>query len=51
MLKISRDVYISDVIYSMILDNHYFSLESSDYIDWGTLREFRNFKKVLHHIL
>jgi len=50
-LKISRDVYISDVIYSMILDNHYFSfLESSDYIDWGTLREFRNFKKKYYTI-
>ena len=51
-LKISRDVYISDVIYSMILDNHYFSfLESSDYIDWGTLESLEILKKVLHYIL
>ena len=35
----------------MILDNHYFSfIESSDYIDWGTLREFRNFKKKYYTI-
>ncbi len=45
-LKISKNVFISDVIYSMLLDNHYFSyIEGSDYIDWGTLREFRNFHK------
>ena len=45
-LKISKDVYISDIIYSMLLDNKYFSFtEGSDYIDWGTLREFRNFHK------
>ena len=44
-LKISSNVYISDVIYSMILDNHTFSYtEAFDYIDWGTLREFKNFK-------
>ena len=45
-LKISKNVFISDVIYSMLLDNYYFSfIEGSDYIDWGTLREFRNFNK------
>ena len=45
-LNISKNVFISDVIYSMLLDNHYFSyLEGSSYIDWGTLREFRNFRK------
>ena len=50
-LKISKDVFISDVIYSMLLDNHYFSfLEGSDYIDWGTLREFRNFHKKYYTI-
>jgi len=45
-LKISKDVYISDVIYSMILDNHSFSYtEAFNYIDWGTLREFKNYKR------
>ena len=30
----------------MILDNHYFSYtEANNYVDWGTLREFRNFQK------
>ena len=50
-LNISKDVFISDVIYSMLLDNHYFSfLEGSSYIDWGTLREFRNFRKKYYTI-
>jgi hypothetical protein len=45
-LQLSKNVYISDVIYSMILDHHsFFYTEAFDYIDWGTLREFRNYKK------
>ncbi len=44
-LNLSNNVFISDVIFSMILDNHYFSFtEADNYIDWGTLREFRNFQ-------
>ena len=35
----------------MLLDNHYFSfLEGSDYVDWGTLREFRNFHNKYYTI-
>jgi hypothetical protein len=50
-LKISKNVYISDVIYSMILDNHSFSYtEANNYIDWGTLREFKNFKNSFYTI-
>ena len=50
-LKLSKNVYISDVIYSMILDNYsFFYKEAENYIDWGTLREFRNFKKKYYTI-
>ena len=50
-LKLSKNVFISDVIYSMILDNHHFSyIEGNNYIDWGTLKEFRNFQKNFYTI-
>ena len=50
-LKLSKNVFISDVIYSMILDNHsFFYTEAENYIDWGTLREFRNFKRKFYTI-
>ena len=50
-LKLSKNVYISDVIYSMILDNHsFFYKEANNYIDWGTLREFKNYKKNFYTI-
>ena len=46
LLLKSKDVYISHVIYEMILNQHIFkSKEVSDYIDWGTVREFRNFQR------
>ena len=50
-LKKSKNVFISDVIFSMILENNYFSYcEASNYIDWGTLREFRNFQNKFYTI-
>ena len=46
LLSQSDDVYISHVIYEMILNQHIFrSKEVTDYIDWGTVREFRNFQR------
>lgn len=48
-LKKSKNVFISNVIFSMILDNNYFSYsEAENYIDWGTLREFRNFQNKFY---
>ena len=44
--KKSKDVFISHVIFSMILNNKMFTHTSANkYIDWGTLREFRNWQK------
>ena len=46
LLSKSRDVYISHVIYEMILNKHVFrSQEVKEYIDWGTVREFRNWQR------
>lgn len=46
LLAKSSDVYISHVVFSMILDNKIFRVnEVSNYTDWGTLREFRNWQK------
>lgn len=42
----SHELYISHVIYSMILANKIFiSKEVDQYIDWGTLREYRHYQK------
>ncbi len=46
LLLKSGDVYISHVIYEMILNKYIFkSKKVVEYIDWGTLREFRNFQR------
>ena len=46
LLLKSNDVYISHVIYEMILNQYIFkSKEVTDYIDWGTVREFRNWQR------
>ena len=46
LLSKSNDVYISHVIYEMILNQQIFkSKEVTNYIDWGTVREFRNFQR------
>ncbi len=42
----SNELYISHVIYSMILANKiFFANEVKNYIDWGTLREYRHYQK------
>lgn len=46
LLSKSNNVYISHVIYEMILNKHIFrSKEVDEYIDWGTVREFRNWQR------
>ena len=46
LLLKSNDVYISHVIYEMILNKNIFrSKEVEEYIDWGTVREFRNWQR------
>ena len=46
LLKKSKDVYVSHVIYKMLLAGHTFSSkEVLEYVDWGTLREFRNYQR------
>jgi hypothetical protein len=46
LLKISDDVFISHVIFEMILNNNHFTFkEANEYIDWGTVREFRNWQR------
>ena len=46
LLSKSNDVYISHVIYEMILNQKIFkSKEVTNYTDWGTVREFRNFQR------
>lgn len=46
LLKTNKNIYISDVIYKMIMNNHSFlANEVTNYTDWGTLREFRHFQR------
>jgi hypothetical protein len=41
-----NELYVSHVIYSMILTGKLFhAKEVSEYIDWGTLREYRHYQK------
>lgn len=41
-----KEVYISHVIYKMLMSNEEFIRKSaSNYIDWGTLREYRHYCK------
>lgn len=40
------EIYISHVVYKMILDGEKFIIEEAkNYIDWGTLREYRHYCK------
>jgi hypothetical protein len=40
-------LYLSHIVYSMILDGHAFSaLPCSEYIDWGTIEEWDSYKKA-----
>ena len=46
LLKRSKDVYISHVIFDMMLNGIDFRYkEAKNYVDWGTIREFRNYQK------
>ena len=46
LLKLSKNVYISHVILKMILSGAFFKYyQASEYIDWGTVREFRNWQR------
>lgn len=41
----SHDLYISNIIYQMLMDGHTFNaLHSEDYCDWGTIREWNQYK-------
>jgi hypothetical protein len=45
-IKSKKEVYISHVIYSMLMDSKRFRIiKANSYIDWGTLREFRHYSK------
>ncbi|KPH55981.1 hypothetical protein BA917_08280 [Helicobacter pullorum] len=40
-----KDLYISHIIYSMMLDNHSFGVSKvQNYMDWGTLKEWNFYK-------
>jgi hypothetical protein len=42
----SEEVYISHIIYKMLLEGLEFNITSaSDYLDWGTLREYQHYCK------
>jgi hypothetical protein len=46
-IKMNEEIYISHVIYSMLMNGIGFKIKkASDYTDWGTLREFRNYTKT-----
>lgn len=46
LLKFSKNVYISHVILKMILNRVFFKhYQASEYIDWGTVREFKNWQR------
>jgi len=41
-----QEVYISHVIYSMLMEGESFHInKAEDYVDWGTLREYRHFTR------
>lgn len=43
-IKKDSEVYISHVVYSMLMSGVFFKIgESNRYIDWGTLREYRHY--------
>ena len=46
LLLKSKNVFISHVVYEMMLNKNIFkSKEVTNYVDWGTVREFRNFQR------
>lgn len=45
-IKSNQEVYISHVIYSMLMGEESFRMNQADsYIDWGTLREYRHYTR------
>ena len=45
-IKTDDEIYISHIIYKMLLDGHEFNmLSATNYLDWGTLREYRHYCK------
>lgn len=45
-IRSASETYISHVIYSMLMDgNSFVTQNASEYIDWGTLREYRHYTK------
>ncbi|EGQ7899943.1 hypothetical protein FWP29_25185 [Vibrio parahaemolyticus] len=45
-IRSEKEVYISHVIYKMLMSNvEFVKQRASDYIDWGTLREYRHYCK------
>lgn len=45
-IKHKNNIYISHVIYSMLLDEQIFKMEkSSDFIDWGSFEEWSRFRE------
>ena len=46
-LRHHNDLYISHIIYNMILDGHlFFNEESKNYIDWGTMEDWTTYTKT-----
>jgi hypothetical protein len=45
ILKNKKDLYISHIIYRMILDNYIFkTIKCNNYIDWGTKKDWDDYK-------
>lgn len=44
--NLSKECYISNVIYEMMLDRkEFYGIETSDYLDWGTAEDWENYTK------
>lgn len=44
-LKDDSDLYVSHIIYKMLLDGHIFHSENvTDFVDWGTIEDWNRFK-------
>jgi len=45
-IKSRQEVFISHVIYSMLMEEESFKIKSANsYVDWGTLREYRHYNR------
>lgn len=44
--KLDREIYVSDIIYRMLLGGHQFTaVETNHFLDWGTSVEWNNYKR------